>query len=771
MTVAALASSINYIENGVTLGFAAPFRFLANSIAVSRVLVDGTVVDLAAGVDFSTTGGSTDAGGTVTLVSSVAGATLRIRRVTPRTQAMDYTPGDRFPAESHEAAIDRAMLIDQEQDDKIGDTAARALMVPDGEIADVLPTKADRANRTLAFDADGKPIVSNGGPGADQALRGDLADPNSAGLGGELIKFDATNLKAWLNVRTPSVHDYYAGVGVGNATIDQAAFAAAIAAGGVHMLKRNGSYKLKRGLLLPSNGGFVSDGQATIELQTGAGEFDYARYGGGDANGLSHIALHVYQKSNVRLARLKFTFEAQASVRCCKPIAFRDCDEGLIDDVVMDFSLLAQAVPFEGMIGIQSCRGTELRNIIGKYAHYSLALGTLKDASNVDTPGNTTLIEIDGSRPNGNSDNVKIANIEAYDFERTGNAALQANGGQQSDCLNIQSDGEGSVSARGVKSYKVGETLDVWAAGVTIVDVRAKYTFLDPIKIIHGGQRISITDAVIDVTGNAAVHLNNQVRGDCQNNRISGVVATNVGQLHAAYCPWLDPACGVLFDGGNVTSTYVRNNLVEGEFHGYQNGGTWAMECVVRQLSQGHTTAAVPDGTATAYNNRFSGNGTSYRDAGSHFYFSKSVGGGGVMYLTRGVKPQVEAHLSADTGYANGATILYDAEDYDPTGGYDPSTGIFTADCEGSLEVIAQARCASLVSGKLFGLALVKNGAEISNVQGTGNGDAEAPSIRRTVRVVPGDQLKIIVKTNVVGTATVTGSAGYTYLQIREVPA
>jgi hypothetical protein len=155
MTVAALPSKIDYIENGVTLAFALPFRFLTGSIEATRVLADGTVVPLASGVDFSTTGGSTDAGGALTLASSVSGATLRVRRVTSRSQGADYTTGDAFPAESHEAALDRAMLIDQEQDDKIADTSRRALLVPDGETAPVLPSQADRAGKLLLFDAGG----------------------------------------------------------------------------------------------------------------------------------------------------------------------------------------------------------------------------------------------------------------------------------------------------------------------------------------------------------------------------------------------------------------------------------------------------------------------------------------------------------------------------------------------------------------------------------------------------------------------------------------
>jgi hypothetical protein len=187
MTVASLPSNINYLENGVTLTFAVPFRFLSGALAVTRVLADGTVLPLAEDVDFSVTGGGTDSGGALTLGASVAGARLRIRRSTLRTQVAEYTNSDRFPAASHESALDRAMMIDQEQDDRIDDTTARALLVPDGEQSNVLPSAASRAGKFLAFGPDGQPIQSSG-TGADAGLRTDLANRL---IGAALIGYSA----------------------------------------------------------------------------------------------------------------------------------------------------------------------------------------------------------------------------------------------------------------------------------------------------------------------------------------------------------------------------------------------------------------------------------------------------------------------------------------------------------------------------------------------------------------------------------------------------
>ncbi|WP_336866919.1 hypothetical protein [Sphingomonas sanguinis] len=161
MTVAAKPATISYIEDGVSVSFAVPFRFKAASDLVVERLIGGESIALQLGTDFSVTGGATDAGGTLTRLSATNGAILRITRDTARAQPMTYATGDRFPAVSHEEALDRQMLVAQEQDATIAETRGRAVMVPVGAtIDDIVPT----ANTVFAFDADrqliAKPIGS-----------------------------------------------------------------------------------------------------------------------------------------------------------------------------------------------------------------------------------------------------------------------------------------------------------------------------------------------------------------------------------------------------------------------------------------------------------------------------------------------------------------------------------------------------------------------------------------------------------------------------------
>jgi hypothetical protein len=179
MTVAALPSTITYIEDGVTVAFPAPFRFKASSdLIVERLMPDATIVVLTLNVDYTVTGGETDAGGTVTRTAATNGAKLRISRQTPRQQPMVYTANDRFPAESHEEALDRLTLIVQEQDDALLEVIGRSILLPIGEGPVELPIASLRTGgMLLGFDPttgatrliDGSDFVGDPGPAGNVA--------------------------------------------------------------------------------------------------------------------------------------------------------------------------------------------------------------------------------------------------------------------------------------------------------------------------------------------------------------------------------------------------------------------------------------------------------------------------------------------------------------------------------------------------------------------------------------------------------------------------
>jgi hypothetical protein len=187
MTVAAKTPTISYQEDGSTLAFPVPWYFLVpTDLVVQRTDPTGKATILTLSTDYSVSGGGSaagDNGGTVTLVATVAGSTLAIWRQTARVQPIDYATNDSFPSATAEVGLDRDMLIEQEQDRIIDDTAARALLVPEGEAGLVLPALGTRANMFLAFDAAGNPLASTG-TGTDSGLRSDLAAASGAGLVG-----------------------------------------------------------------------------------------------------------------------------------------------------------------------------------------------------------------------------------------------------------------------------------------------------------------------------------------------------------------------------------------------------------------------------------------------------------------------------------------------------------------------------------------------------------------------------------------------------------
>lgn len=167
MTVSSQTNSVTYAGDGATTEFAVPYYFLADEhlTVISILVATGEEVVLVLNSEYTVTGEGNPAGGEVTTVVPPAiGRNLEIRRVVPLTQETDYVSNDAFPAESHERALDKLTMVDQQQstdiatlDDKVNNSNAKTLRVPEGipAIADA----ATRANNLLSFDALGNPVA------------------------------------------------------------------------------------------------------------------------------------------------------------------------------------------------------------------------------------------------------------------------------------------------------------------------------------------------------------------------------------------------------------------------------------------------------------------------------------------------------------------------------------------------------------------------------------------------------------------------------------
>lgn len=161
MTIGSTTPFIEYVENGATLTFNIPFQFnLETEILVSSVdPATLAATQLLRGTHFAVAGGGGSTGSITKTSAAAAGTKLRIERVTSRAQTADYATGDDFPAETHEAALDRLAAVDQELDVKTTRGFASTLRGPSGEAIEALPAAASRASRFMMWAETGLSLV------------------------------------------------------------------------------------------------------------------------------------------------------------------------------------------------------------------------------------------------------------------------------------------------------------------------------------------------------------------------------------------------------------------------------------------------------------------------------------------------------------------------------------------------------------------------------------------------------------------------------------
>lgn len=158
MTVASsVAKSGPYAGAGTTGPFTVGFRFLDNShLRVVKTDINGADSTLALNIDYTVTGVGL-LSGTVTLAAALGiGEKLTIIRSVPFTQEADYVQNDAFPAESHETALDKGTMIDQQLQEQI-DRSIK-IGVSDTPLPP-LAGPAGRSNQIIGFDALGNLIL------------------------------------------------------------------------------------------------------------------------------------------------------------------------------------------------------------------------------------------------------------------------------------------------------------------------------------------------------------------------------------------------------------------------------------------------------------------------------------------------------------------------------------------------------------------------------------------------------------------------------------
>ena len=161
MAVSTTTTSVSYTGNGSTTSFAVTFPFQGTGAnaelqVVERVIATGAETVKTYTTHYTVTGGSGSTGTVVAASAPASTVEWHIRRTTTRTQTVDYTPNDPFPADTHELALDRLAMGNQEIQEELNRSFKVALT--DSAIGTV-PNSVDRANNILAFDSDGNPKV------------------------------------------------------------------------------------------------------------------------------------------------------------------------------------------------------------------------------------------------------------------------------------------------------------------------------------------------------------------------------------------------------------------------------------------------------------------------------------------------------------------------------------------------------------------------------------------------------------------------------------
>lgn len=158
MTVETDLDRAQYATNGTTGPWTVPFYFLAaDELAVTYTDASGIDSILLLNVDYTVMGAGNPDGGTITTAQAyAAGGKLVVLRDVNIVQDVEYAEGDGFPAKTHERALDRLTMIAQQ----LREISRRSLVLPPSSTGGTtLPDAATRANKSLAFDADGNPYV------------------------------------------------------------------------------------------------------------------------------------------------------------------------------------------------------------------------------------------------------------------------------------------------------------------------------------------------------------------------------------------------------------------------------------------------------------------------------------------------------------------------------------------------------------------------------------------------------------------------------------
>jgi len=162
MSIATSTAKIQYTLASAAQALPVPFYFLEDAhVKVIKAASPADIV-LVKGTDYTISGAADEDGGTVTTIAGTAadldaGDIITIKRDIAITQSVNYVYNDRFPAETHERALDKLTMVAQQ----LKEATDRCVQFPESEVAgtgNIMPAAAGRAAKILGFDATGNAV-------------------------------------------------------------------------------------------------------------------------------------------------------------------------------------------------------------------------------------------------------------------------------------------------------------------------------------------------------------------------------------------------------------------------------------------------------------------------------------------------------------------------------------------------------------------------------------------------------------------------------------
>jgi len=155
MSINSTVSKVQYTLTAANQTLAVPFYFLEDT-HLKVIKVAATQTTLTQITHYTVTGAANQAGGQVILTGTATaiGDVITILRNAPATQLVDYAPNGKFPAETHERALDKLTMLTQQ----LIATDVVGLRFQDGEVLDGTLAKSARSGKVFTFDANGVPV-------------------------------------------------------------------------------------------------------------------------------------------------------------------------------------------------------------------------------------------------------------------------------------------------------------------------------------------------------------------------------------------------------------------------------------------------------------------------------------------------------------------------------------------------------------------------------------------------------------------------------------